>query len=586
VILNPRPAIVPLCLGALAASASAQSTFTFELTSCRTIAWAPSGVVSRSASGELTGDARMDAVFLDGNDVYLIYAPERHTAVIQVNSGSTPANDVAVLPSPTAGEPGDVVAVGSAGLYKFEFSYATSGYYTSSAIGGSSAWNHAQRLEVADVNRDGYDDVVGLNEGGGKLLVTHGPSFSSTSQLSLGTLRAKEFCTVSWTDVGAGDLLEMAILVPEQGIFVLAADGSSGASLSRPTLESGALVALTDGGAVGTHLAIVAVHDDGEENLITYRPSGDEELELTETYLPYGIVAGDVDGDGDDDVGIAHTGNKNLYLFINQTFEQTGPTFTESQIEAIDMRKPYEDVQPLLADFQGSGLPDLLSFSPDDDLFSFYDNTNPDVNLGPPMPDVGIYYWYTEEEMGELELQFESLPSAPTPSSITHLQVTQWLQGGWGYNGVPSSPPPMQATAAVVDLIDYASLQAAESLHVFLEDALETTDKLHYLELRFVEVDGSGNVVRVNPSLTMAFYSNLEQSEVMDEEYPGEYFFIDFIDVSPNPSGPGYQHSAHGSKGEGETGSTRTPDIPDPDEPVPDPDGTPGSGGSGSGGNG
>jgi len=108
-------------------------------------------------SGEFTGDLRRDTAFLDLNKLVFLKSPAIYDSRVVV---ADPVNDVAVLSGYVPGQD-LLVTVGPFGLNAYQHN-SPSGWSSIMLSDGDPTWNGATLVRTADVNGDGWNDIVAV----------------------------------------------------------------------------------------------------------------------------------------------------------------------------------------------------------------------------------------------------------------------------------------------------------------------------------------------------------------------------------------------------------------------------------------
>ncbi len=561
-----------------AASTQAQ-TSPYSIAGTHAFDWQPGGPVGRGAAGYLTGDGRLDGLYTADGGGWVVYAPDKHSSVFEIDPGGPPVNDLAVLPASSAGGLDEVVTVGAQGLGRYRYD-SGSGSFTSEPIGfaGDNAWNGATRVIVVDRDKDGEQDLVGLSALGGALLVLYGPLDdppAATLAAPLGVNRAHDVAVLDWDDAGAGDTLEVALLMPTLGVNVFSDDGTAGAVLPIDDVDTGVLAPFGQAGFTGQRLAALVTLDTGVNELHVIDRTDTEDPVVIGSAGAYAAVAGDADGDGKDDVFLAHTESHDLKLMYNQG---GASTFTLADVDLVDLRAvgpaPNQTAWPLLGPFTGSGNVDVVCFVEQSQKVIVADNQYPGPDDPSPQIYGGDYYYSVPDQLGEIVLNLDSGPPYPFPAHpwANRLEIILWAQEEW-FEG--EEMPQMQHQAHSRDLFPIAqSVGPGAEASVFLSEPQAKTSMVYNIEMRYIKEGTAGKILRASPSSTYAFSSN----EPVTENLGLFYGNLLYYELYKSLDGENWNQVEFDLREEEDPGGSETPVLPPPDEDPPRPDGPPSPG--------
>src|SRR5208283_518171 len=88
--------------------------------------------------------------------------------------------------------------------------------------------------------------------------------------------------------------------------------------------------------------------------------------------LPYGVAAGDLDGDGKLDLVVANSGTDSLSIFQNTS--TIGSITFSSFASRVDLATSGTPIAVAIADLNGDGKPEIISASTSDSTLSIFQN--------------------------------------------------------------------------------------------------------------------------------------------------------------------------------------------------------------------
>ena len=186
--------------------------------------------------------------------------------------------------------------------------------------------NYSREFGIADLNQDGLPDVV--------LVETEGQNFYyRQNESTAGNIQFKDPVIVAATGVNNIQNVQVADLNGDDFPEIIIADGGAGQT---------------------SELIIVKNATGTPGNTISF----DEVARVNTSQGPYGISAGDLDGDGDLDlaVGVVTSGLKLVDVFINGS---TSSAFSFSQVTLPVDDNNSKSVK--IADINGDSKPDILA---------------------------------------------------------------------------------------------------------------------------------------------------------------------------------------------------------------------------------
>lgn len=286
--------------------------------------------------------------------------------------------------------------------------------------------NNIAGYAVADLDADDDLDVVAAAPGGVTLLLNEGGAFSP-------------FMVDANFD---SDLLDDFVMGGDVGSIPIAigriAAGDFGGG---PPTDIVLQVAEVLGGSEALQNVAEArlwVADNGGDGSFTLRPLLETAPIGDEQFLPQGLVAGDFDGDGDDDLFVAYVPDGQI-TSAGALFRATAPGQFE---DPVDIATGGGTAAPILVDIDGDGAPEVLILSVVNNVLAvidsaFIDSAAPPrgLDLAPSARDVNpgdldddgvldlIVAFEGEEQVGWLrgtgDGNFEPLQTIPAASSLS-----------------------------------------------------------------------------------------------------------------------------------------------------------------------
>ena len=465
--------------------AVAQQTPFFDVDGKTDVAWPATTYPeppTRVAVGHFTGDGNADALILTGTIGVLEYSPAQHSALVQLPGL---VKDVAAFPLAGVPRSDAVLVLDENGVLLLD-AY-DGGAFDQTYLVVEPAWAGATRVGVYDLDGNGELDLYGLGASGTTILIALDarepvPALSSFDVAS----PVLDLAALAW-----GAQPALAVLTTT-GMRVHAWDGAEVAAYLGTGFESGFVEPLRQAGAPPSKIA-VCYRVAGSDHLTVIDASGPD------TYLPLGPIgayagaAGDVTGDGYDDLVLLHATNHLAALFPNEA--RVGATF--ETVQTIDLgpgAQPAagQTAQPALLDFTNDGDVDLLVHVDATESLRLFENTATDHATLEPSISSGSYFFGEEEQRGVLYL---TALVPPLPFQVTHAELTVWTQ---------PDPDGKLDPAALAHGFYPAGAGGKTSVRLAVEEEGLETSRLYYLELRGVRRLGAATT-HVGPTAVWAF---------------------------------------------------------------------------------
>ncbi|MBL8694893.1 MAG: VCBS repeat-containing protein [Planctomycetes bacterium] len=271
--------------------------------------------VGGSIRASLTGQSSPDVVTLIGTQPILSVAPGLHDTSVQI---PVSANDVATLPGMGQNGRDALALVNTNGIQLWTWDVHTQ---TGLAAGvGSMEWADARLIRVADLNQDGAFDFCGVAASGTKVLVSLqiAGSWPLFDTLSIGS----QIHDLTAADLDGDGLAEIA-MATDDGLQISSIDGINRKSFPRAVLGSWLpfdSVAVLSDAVIGDRIAWLTVGGTPlEQRLLLMDLAGSTEPPLSLTPLLEGVslVAGDLTGDGAEELVIASRSMEQHLVLLN-----------------------------------------------------------------------------------------------------------------------------------------------------------------------------------------------------------------------------------------------------------------------------
>jgi hypothetical protein len=503
---------------ALLGSASAQLPFDpDEGTSIDwpTGAWG-AGNVSRMLAGDFTGDLYRDLVLLEGDDLVLSFGPAVFTWRTHLG---TDVDDACVVRNAVQTGFDGLIASDGSGLLRIRIDYSQSNSIVSSAVPNSSSngWAGAQCLQTL-LPASGVPTIVGISADGHSVLRVTNPFGSSPAYGSVASFPSTQVlavAVVNWDNSGAPDVavlhdagLKVYSLAPATVLetYVFAADAGFLVAFKQDGFSKGRLAAVVQPPGVSPELR---VFDDDETETDT--------LGIGSNVIDgaYALAAGDFDGDGSDEIVVAHQDSRfdGPVVFTNLCTSTSGSpcdTFDISNAEVLDLgvswTTPTPLAKPVLDDLTSDGDLDVAWFQQGDALLRLAENTTKNHTA----QFIGIKYSESEVRYDLLDLQgmkrslfttFE-VPPEPDPEdpplfafTPTHILIEEWFEG--------SEPLELDPVGVLSFIRTYPgpTFQGPVTKDMMLWPIDDLTTGLVHLTIRAIRTE-SGALVAAGPAST------------------------------------------------------------------------------------
>lgn len=459
----------------------------------------PPPLVTRCVAGEVTGDARLDALIVAGNTVRLAWAPGRYSALPRIASTAV---DAAILPGATGVRADLPLSLDAANGLVAHLHDAQTESFAPLPL-GSTAWQNATSLGIAALDTSGWADVYALGAG----------------RLSVLTLLA--------IDTGAPVEFSFGLTQPATGIVALDWNGTAQRELAIATANTIELRRLSGFGAAplpiagaGERLAVLARASGGYERLAAVTRSGSVDVLHVASFgratftLALGdqqisaIAAADLDLDGASDLVLTRATSGNP-LYLLQHADGTFALDASSGVIDIGVPAAGAEHAPLaLGDFDGDGDADVLVYAPALHGFRLASNLTRSARQATPEVHAVELVETLTEMSAPPEFHLELSIAAPLVplAGATHFELTFWRQRA------PDSGPELDAVARVLVPLDPTPLGGVWHAQFPFDDADEIA-LLHEIEGREVALGAQGELLAGGPSGVACYSADLTRLE-------------------------------------------------------------------------
>lgn len=493
----------------LAPAVAARPQTPFELGPTHSAPWDPLGShFERALPADITGDGVVDVAILHGQRLILLDSPDRYLAGARMLVGVT---SFAVATDASLGR--DVaLALDGAGLKRCYVSLPDLGLKSDTLATG--AWKLARWVRARNEPGSEAALVAALTQDMlSVLLLEFDAGWNATALPEIGFGGTGIDATlVDWD--GDGEL-EIAFLTPV-GLGILERDGAVIASFAQP-VTGGQVVVLREAWSSAERVALLHSPDNGLTQLLTVLGAAGAEASLDLSGLAVvGMAAGDIDGDGDEDLALSMRSSRELLIQPNlRSASSTGAaTFaagTEVRLPMGDrtLTAPENHTLPVLGDLDLDGDVDAFLAMEDERRVFVHRSQVVVESTQRPVPSEAAYELDASGQFGTFSVDFQA-PLAP-PRGMTHYEVLVWHQHS-AFGNVDS-------TAFARQLVPFVP-GAPLSLQVVLPETALYFRDLYPIEVGLVELDGLGQIVRRGPvighTLTMDLVAERQLAVVED----------------------------------------------------------------------
>ena len=453
----------------------------------------PVALADGSAAGEITGNGLPDVVHVGPSGITVVADPSSALARV---TGPSAVDDVVMAPSGDA-----ILALNATVVERLTFAPDASGTMVHSSQVVASGFgvgrflrqgdlDGAGELDLAVVSADGQS-VWLLDNAGGSYAVGAGPGFSTLGvidDLVIAPIGSNDApVIVCSTTLGlefytaAGALISYMVEAPDEGKLALSAT----AGASNPVIW------VRRYGDVYSTCAIQGPNDVGAALVIG--------RDLVS------IAAGDFDASGHSDLAVVNQAGRSAFILYG---DSDGLSFTGIEGHAVGESHAYPDARPLFADLDHDGDLDLC--------ITAEDLTAPKLVRGEVVAEAdvkptiavwaGIEQYWTTESPSDSTLSVRVLRAeASAPEAATDVEFSVWTSMPGAVAGeyeTASTPAVSFASLGLPWTEDPTFNEEFKLLSVQGFEAGNTQAAVLYINLRYVERDTAGAVVRAWPAVS------------------------------------------------------------------------------------
>ncbi|MEM7305611.1 MAG: hypothetical protein AAF682_03020 [Planctomycetota bacterium] len=314
--------------------------------------------------GRLTGDMIPDVVFLAAGRPYLAYGPSVYRTTIAIDGPTGMLSDVGVLPGGGFDCNDAFVSVSPEGLHLWRILPGTVSWDCTLVDGNE--WAGATRLKVVDTDLDGSPNIVGLAADGHTLLDAEdeGAGWTTTTLYEAG-VPIEHYELLDWASGEGLDGLELAVADAEGLLSVYPRGG--GESIYSYTVGARSLDLAVIDRVDDPHQRVAWISLLGETHYLSVHGAGGDEGMLSLGILScFELTAGDADLDGDSDLLISHRYSTDQVLLANfSDVLPGGATFSYAGVILVRVAAPGTDMSQQMSagaagDLDGDGDDDLF----------------------------------------------------------------------------------------------------------------------------------------------------------------------------------------------------------------------------------
>jgi hypothetical protein len=392
------------------------------------------GPVTRTVAGDFDGDLHTDVLLLDGGELRLIYGPPTYLA--GWGSGLL-GYDLALVSGAGVTGHDAVVLLDASGPALVSYTPGAAEDFTVDDL-QLTGWGGAQRVAVSG---DGDRVLYGLGAGGMSLLVAEGAFGGTLAERSLPLDDpGLELLPCDWTGTSDDEVL----VLTEGGVVVYDRQGVKLLEMFAPMDDAFAVVLRQDGYAKDRVASVVSQPGSTDQFLhVMDELTAEMPISLGGSQA-HTMVAGDTDGDGDDDLVITHRlvlspPDTAPFLFTNRSDGDppgTDATFTALPGDTFLMplgvgtnAGPDQQSTPVLTDLSRDGDLDLFYCVQESRVAQVVHNDLFDHTEHQITPRGGVVEMFSSPVLSIMTLDLV-LPDAMLPDA-THMRVMQrdaWLE--------------------------------------------------------------------------------------------------------------------------------------------------------------
>lgn len=367
--MRARTLLLASCLAAAAAAQPIPYPGPVEQRDWHT-ALAGSAGFTQTVAGLLTGAGYPDAVILQNGTPSLLDSPAAVNSLLAIPNAPGGCTAMTVLyheRAPSGYRRDQLVVSTPTGLSRW--ARTASPQWGSLPGAPTSGWSGMKQLLAADLDGNGYEDLIGVSGAGDAVRVAFNSAqgFTTTGQALFSAPEVVHAVTTTrWTD---DEVREIAVAT-SNGLRIYSFDLRSTMADVAGTASTQAILASPRSPSTGTgEVLVLAAESSGTWNMFHVTSTNPVPIPLGNLDL-VACAVGDVDADGDDDLVFSKRSNHRATLFA-----QVQPSlFTTLPQDTMELpligtlatwgdsagAAPANDAWPLLADFDGDGAADFL----------------------------------------------------------------------------------------------------------------------------------------------------------------------------------------------------------------------------------
>lgn len=443
----------------------------------------PSGIFTRTAALQMTGDLRPDALLLVDDELVLSISPGIYHALVTLPG---PALDYCPVPGAGLLKRDAVLLSGTGPTLELWHLNAAGQQFVMQAV-GNGVGAGAVQLQATNLDGDSQADVVGVSADRGSIVLLHGPLRSATAELvALWAMTPGEtihrLIPIEWDGTPG---TEFALLTT-WGLRVLEQNGQQHYMVQSDGDDSDRIAAIRRAGS-SDRLAWLLQVPGGLYYLFVIDAQAEDQLLYFGIMDPVALSAGDFDGDGLDDLCLSQQTTGQLAYLHNQAGSAPA-SFSWSDAAVWDPTSdgtgiapaPENQASALLADLDQDGDGDVVFPVQKESVAAMLRNDLEQHLDRAPSVQAASYEYDLETQDGLLRLTLAA-PVLP-PAESERLEIVVWRQATLQNDERTQSPAIHSDSVPVLEW----------PLHVTipLNDEPLYASTLFHIELRLADYEG------------------------------------------------------------------------------------------------